>query len=370
MKRALIRLAALLLAFALLAFVAICIGLVPVAASSGHWKATGWLLHFAMRQSVGLRAHTVSPSERDLADSYLIVKGAGHYAGYCLPCHGWPGQAQNLVVASMTPPPPSLQETLHHWQPKELFWIVKHGIKLTAMPAWPTQARDDEVWAVVAFMLRMPELSPAQIEELVHGDTGREENAVAPLGLLETQNEYRDQLADCRRCHGREGRGRPGIPALAGQSETYLLQSLRAYSASERHSGIMQSVAARLTEPEMHRLAKFFAQLPAVDNSADLPKAEQARQRGALIAHEGIPEQGVPPCASCHGPADSPRNPIFPRLSGLSADYIEDQLRLWRQGTRGGTPYSHLMSTIGARLKPSQAADVARFYEALEAFPQ
>ena len=72
----------------------------------------------------------------------------------------------------MTPPPPELTGRVSRYKAEELFSIVKHGIKFTGMPAWPVQQRDDEVWAVVAFLRRMPEVDAAEYRRLAYGYGG------------------------------------------------------------------------------------------------------------------------------------------------------------------------------------------------------
>ena len=58
----------------------------------------------------------------------------------------------------MLPPPPDLKDKVGLWRDGELFWIVKHGLKYAGMPGFPSLHRDDEIWAVVAFLRRLPSL--------------------------------------------------------------------------------------------------------------------------------------------------------------------------------------------------------------------
>jgi hypothetical protein len=69
----------------------------------------------------------------------------------------------------MLPSPPDLSTAVRDWRDRELFWIVKHGIKYTGMPAWVAAQRDDEVWAIVAFLRRLPTLDAAGYRELALG---------------------------------------------------------------------------------------------------------------------------------------------------------------------------------------------------------
>ena len=52
------------------------------------------------------------------------------------------------------------------WAPTELFWIVKNGIRMTGMPAWHEIYTDDEIWDIVAFLKRLPAMSPEQYQDL------------------------------------------------------------------------------------------------------------------------------------------------------------------------------------------------------------
>jgi len=351
MRRVLLKLGMLAVAAAGAGLLVAWSGLIPIAASGGHWPATAWLLHFAMRQSVATQSRGLTPP--DLEQPALVLRGAGHYATGCAPCHGTPGTTLGPIVARMTPSPPPLTERMHDWSPAELFWIVKHGIKYTAMPAWVAQQRDDEVWAMVAFLRRLPELDATEFRRLAYGE--RDQGGTPALEPLTAV------LSDCARCHGGDGRGRAGAaPKLAGQSATYLLESLRSYAGSRRHSGIMQPIAAALDETLMRTLAEHYAKSTPAD--PDSTEDAAARRRGEAIAMQGIPTQGVPACAHCHGPKVSPRNPRFPRLDGQYADYLEQQLLLFKQGARGGSAYAPLMEIVARRMSEAQMRDVAVYY--------
>ena len=40
------------------------------------------------------------------------------------------------------------------WSERELFWIIKHGIRNTAMPAWAALLADDDIRQVAALVKR------------------------------------------------------------------------------------------------------------------------------------------------------------------------------------------------------------------------
>jgi cytochrome c553 len=248
-----------------------------------------------------------------------------------------------------------------------LFYIVKHGIKFTGMPAWPTQQRDDEVRAIVAFLVKLPELSSAGYRRLVFGEESPEVERAAPLEDLAGELTP-PTLGACARCHGEDGLGRAeGVfPKLAGQRDEYMRRALRAYAAGDRHSGVMQPLAVGLSEAEIEALVAYYAKLPRPsDHVADAPGLDGDAQRGEQIAHRGIPSQGLPSCRDCHGPKAGPHNPAYPILAGQHAEYLALQLGLFAQRQRGGSAYAHIMNQVASRLSPQQRRDVAVYYSTL-----
>ena len=55
--------------------------------------------------------------------------------------------------------PGPLVDATQRWEPRELYWVTKHGIKMSGMPAWEYHLRDEEIWAVVAFVTTLPAMS-------------------------------------------------------------------------------------------------------------------------------------------------------------------------------------------------------------------
>jgi cytochrome c553 len=325
-------------------------GVFNVAASSGHWRITEWALHAVMQNSVRTYAHLAPDPPADLDDPRNVLQAAGHYESGCAWCHGSPLRPPPAASRHMTPPPPAIINSARQWEPRELFRIVRHGIKYTAMPAWIAPGRDDEVWAMVAFLRALPEMTPANYGDLAFGT----ETAAATDDRL---------LSACARCHGRDGRGRnSAFPILGGQREAYLIETLRAFATHRRRSGVMELAVDGVGEDELARLARHYAQQKGLGETPT-----EASSPGARIAALGLPEAGVPACESCHG-AVAGRNPTYPRLAGQEARYIAAQLRLMKQGERGGTPYAHIMHAIAKRL-PDDAIEALAAYYASAAAP-
>ena len=334
-------------------------GIVPIKASSGHWPITAAFLDFAKTRSVS--THSWGIRAPALEDPDLVLKGAGHYETACLPCHGAPGRTIPPVVGAMTPPPPELGQRLTRWSPEELFSIVKHGIKFTGMPGWPVQQRDDEVWAMVAFLRRFPNLDAAGYRRLVYGDTEIPDTVANPAGDAPPA-----LVQDvCARCHGLDGTGRNtgSFPSLAGQRSAYVYESLRAFRERRRFSAVMSEVAARLSDDAMREVATYFEQLPARALNARPDEAPIAR--GRSIAERGILERDIPACIECHGPTTFPKNPAYPRLASQHGAYLRLQLMLLQEQRRGGTANVNLMQAFVSRLSASEIRDAAAYYSSL-----
>src|SRR5687767_11253186 len=178
------------------------LGIYSVAASRGHWAITDWILEFGMRRSVA--THSLAVDAPRLDDDNLIRLGAAHFHGGCAQCHGAPGVPRNPLVQGMLPEPPDLALVAGRWRDRELFWIVKHGIKYTGMPAWPSLERDDEVWAVVAFLRKLPALNVAAYRELAMGEVEVPPESGRDLALGRVAEQA---VSGCARCHGADARG-------------------------------------------------------------------------------------------------------------------------------------------------------------------
>ena len=151
----------------LLAGAVIYAGLYDVAATTPHSPATSWLLETARTRSIKAQAAgiVVPPG---LTDPAKVIIGVEHYAAHCAVCHGAPGVPKGDIAQGLYPPPPDLAKTAPLYTPAELFWVVKHGIKMTGMPAWSDHS-NDELWATVGFLEKLPGMSEQDYANLVMG---------------------------------------------------------------------------------------------------------------------------------------------------------------------------------------------------------
>jgi mono/diheme cytochrome c family protein len=155
------------------AVLAIYAGLYNIAADVPHTQPVYWLIETVRNQSVDMRARDIVVPN-DLDDANRISRGAGQYAEMCSGCHLAPGMKRTEVSQGLYPRAPELRRR-SNLTPAEQFWIIKHGIKMTGMPAWGVTHGDELLWNVVAFVRKLPELTPEQYQALVKNAPTHEE---------------------------------------------------------------------------------------------------------------------------------------------------------------------------------------------------
>jgi mono/diheme cytochrome c family protein len=140
-------------------------GLYNVAADSPHSKPIYWLMQTSRDRSIAVHAANIVVPD-DLADPGRIAAGAGLYAEMCSHCHLAPGMERTEISQGLYPRAPELHRGIDLTSVEE-FWVVKHGIKMTGMPAWGLTHSDKLLWDVVAFLQKLPKLTPDQYQALV-----------------------------------------------------------------------------------------------------------------------------------------------------------------------------------------------------------
>jgi mono/diheme cytochrome c family protein len=96
-----------------------------------------------------------------------VQRGLIEYRDHCSRCHGAPGVAPEEFALGMAPLPMNLVYAAGKSTPEEIYWTIRHGIKMTGMPAWGVTHTDEEIWNMVAFLQKLPSLSPAQYKVIV-----------------------------------------------------------------------------------------------------------------------------------------------------------------------------------------------------------
>lgn len=102
----------------------------------------------------------------DLNDTLKIKEGFEHYKAMCESCHGAPGKEETELSKGLNPPAPYLVDEAKETDARELFWVTKNGIRMTGMPAWGKTHTDEQIWNIVAFMKKLPDMSAEEYEKM------------------------------------------------------------------------------------------------------------------------------------------------------------------------------------------------------------
>ncbi len=121
-----------------------------------------WVFKTTKNNSVEARIQDISVP--NLNDPSLIKEGFEHYDGMCANCHGAPGLEESELSKGLNPPAPYLPKVAKYIEPAEMFWVTKNGIKMTGMPAWGKTHSNEKIWAIVAFMRKLPTLTKEQYQ--------------------------------------------------------------------------------------------------------------------------------------------------------------------------------------------------------------
>ncbi len=134
-----------------------------IGADAPHWTLTYNILRLARMRSI--EAHSKDIALPDLNSPGLVLKGAGQYSAMCVTCHLAPGVKDSELAPGLYPEPPELAKS--KLDPRSAFWVIKHGLKMSAMPAWGKTHDDETIWSLVAFVTKLPNMSPQEYKRMV-----------------------------------------------------------------------------------------------------------------------------------------------------------------------------------------------------------
>jgi mono/diheme cytochrome c family protein len=145
-------------------------GIYNISAMAPHNRITLKIINALKDNSI--EHHAKGITAPNLSDSSLIKIGFSHYNEMCIDCHGAPGILRDETGLGLYPKPPDLSKSAKELPPSELFWITKNGIKMTGMPAFGKTHKDDKIWAIVAFMEKLPGMTKEQYKAYLNSAKG------------------------------------------------------------------------------------------------------------------------------------------------------------------------------------------------------
>ena len=145
-------------------------GIYNVGADDTHTRPVHAMLQLVRDRSITSRARRLHPPP-DLDDAAVIRQGAGNYDAMCAGCHLGPGMEATELSKGLYPPPPDLSKA-EVIDASRHFWVIKHGIKASGMPAWGKSMDDRYIWNMVAFLQVLPDLDAGQYQAMVASSGG------------------------------------------------------------------------------------------------------------------------------------------------------------------------------------------------------
>jgi mono/diheme cytochrome c family protein len=234
-------------------------GLVNVGADDPHLPAVHAFLTMARDRSIEVRSKDIEVPNLD--DEALIRTGAGNYNAMCIGCHLAPGLANTELSQALYPAPPNLAEIGINGSPAATFWVIKHGIKASGMPAWGNSMGDEYIWGMVAFLNQLPKMDGEQYQALVASSAGHQHGG----GESQMHNH-----------EGQHGDNKPGHHDSAAADEGH-----HGSEAAEAASGHHDSAPAEhhggtapSTDPHAENASAGDAGGPGAHHSEQPPKAD------------------------------------------------------------------------------------------------
>ncbi|MGH8123003.1 MAG: c-type cytochrome [Rudaea sp.] len=255
-------------------------GVYPIGADVPHSPLLYNLMETMRQRSIALRAKDIQVPPLD--DPKLIADGAEHYSAMCTGCHLAPGVTDSEIRPGLYPQPPDLTKPLVAG-PAEKFWAIKHGIKMSAMPAWGTTHDDHAIWGMVAFLQKLPGMTSEQYKTL----TGSGE---------ENGEQHHHQHGDADHGHDELG-GASETSGAAGHEESG--HQLHEHSGDAEHThehtnadGHDETSGASLDQRQAEVSARGPDVMPfSLDATQHVFEKTSSGGTQRVLAREGHPEQ-------------------------------------------------------------------------------
>lgn len=149
---------------AVVGLVVVYTGAYNIAATEEHASFVRWAFDTTFRNSIKNRAADLQAPASLTPE--MVAAGATGYKQMCQHCHAGPGANRAEWASGMRPRPPNLNKAAAEWEAKEIFWLVKHGAKMTGMPAFGPSHDDKTLWNIAAFVKELPAMTPERYAAL------------------------------------------------------------------------------------------------------------------------------------------------------------------------------------------------------------
>jgi mono/diheme cytochrome c family protein len=144
-------------------------GIYNIGADNHHTAIVLAIVERLRERSIAVRSSAIAVPALD--DASRVEAGGARYAALCVGCHLAPGVSRSDLRPGLYPHPPDLAQ-VEVVDAQRAFWTIKHGIKMSAMPAWEKSLDDATIWDIVAFVRKLPAMTPEQYRRLAQRSPG------------------------------------------------------------------------------------------------------------------------------------------------------------------------------------------------------
>lgn len=178
-------------------------GVYDISAIHPHTRPVYHLIEQTRDRAVARRSQEVQVPP--LGGTEQLGYGMALFREHCVRCHGAPGVAPEPFALGLQPLAMPLAQSGRDLDARAIYWIVRNGLKMTAMPAFGFRMDDEGLWAVVAVVQTLHTLTPTEYRSLAQA--GRDLDVrEAPGGEADAA---RGRLAlgqyGCTACHAVPG---------------------------------------------------------------------------------------------------------------------------------------------------------------------
>lgn len=142
-------------------------GRFDVAASAQHPQPIHDLIHQTRVNAVSRQVRDLEAPPVDLTDDAILFEAIVGFQSMCADCHHPPGGQPSALARGLNPPPANLSESARKRSVEELFWVTKHGIRMSGMPAWGPSHSDAELWPIAVLITHFPDFAESEFEQLL-----------------------------------------------------------------------------------------------------------------------------------------------------------------------------------------------------------
>ena len=152
-------------------------GIYDIAATAPHHSLTLSLIEMLRDRSIKVRSEEIQMQHRENANRGETA--VFHYHEMCRLCHGAPGYPPEDFSRGLYPAPPDMTAGLVQARRSEaaIYWIIKHGIKMTGMPAFGPSHEEEDLWSIAALAEEMPRMNREHYRQLVKAFSTEKENS-------------------------------------------------------------------------------------------------------------------------------------------------------------------------------------------------